>query len=277
MSNEKATSHLLSSDEIKKIELNILIEFDRYCKEKGLYYTLCGGTLLGAIRHKGFIPWDDDIDVLMPRDHYERLLNIAEQGDKDLPDHIKVVSWKDGSSDFPFIKLLDKRTVIDNKYVEDKKTNSLWIDVFPIDGNPSDDEELRKLFKKSLFLRKMLTTKQAKVGGGKTLLKRVTKPIVKVFLLPFSIKSLCNKIDMHAKSYSIEDSKYLGGVVWGYGVRERIDKEKYLKSVPVEFEGLMFPAPSNYEEYLSGLYGDYMQLPPEDKRQTHEIIAYIKD
>ncbi|SMC40324.1 lipopolysaccharide cholinephosphotransferase [Oscillospiraceae bacterium] len=266
----------LTSDEIKQVELDIMLAFERLCKANGLYYVLCGGTLLGAVRHKGFIPWDDDIDVLMPRDDYNRLIDLVDIDLSVLPSHIKVVSWKDGALKYPFIKLIDTRTIIENKYVEDSGANNLWIDVFPIDGNPSEDDKLAQLFKKSLFYRKMLTTKLAKVGGGKTFVKKLLKPIVKVLLLPFSVAGLCQRIDSLAQSYKFDGTDYIGGTVWGYGPCERVDRRKFMTPVQLEFEGHMFNAPSNYDEYLSGLYKDYMQLPPENKRVTHEIDAYIK-
>ena len=262
----------LSLSEIKRIELDLLVEFDRMCNANGLYYTLCGGTLLGAIRHHGFIPWDDDIDVLMPRADYDKFLNMSSHAG--LPEHIDIVSWKDGTSYYPFIKLLDKRTEIETKYVEDI-SNKIWIDVFPIDGNPEDSQELNRVYKKSKFYRKILTTKVSKIGGGKSFLKRLIKPLVRLLLTPLSTSMLCKKIDAFAKSYDFEHSEYVGGIVWGYGPCERINKKAYMSPVKVVFEGLTFTAPSNYDEYLSGLYGNYMELPPEEKRLTHEIVAYM--
>ena len=141
----------MSLQEIKKIELNLLIEFDKLCKKNNLYYTLCGGTLLGAVRHKGFIPWDDDIDVIMPRGDYDKLLNEDNIDKTELPKYVEIANWKMGNMNYPFMKFMDKRTIINPKYVDDNKSNKIWIDVFPIDGNPKDEKQLRRLYKKSLF------------------------------------------------------------------------------------------------------------------------------
>ena len=126
----------LNLDEIKDIELSLLIEFDKLCKKNGLYYTLCGGTLLGAVRHRGFIPWDDDIDILMPRPDYDRLLNNLYIDRRTLPTHMEFVSWKEGSSNFLFIKLMDNRTKVVVDYLNPALGGKhIWIDIFPIGGN----------------------------------------------------------------------------------------------------------------------------------------------
>ena len=106
----------LNSDEVKKIELQLLLKFDELCKKHDLQYSLCGGTLLGAIRHKGFIPWDDDIDVMMPRDDFEKLLKLEKTQASDQVE--KLVSWKSGKSIYPFIKMINTKTVLKEKYLD---------------------------------------------------------------------------------------------------------------------------------------------------------------
>lgn len=266
----------LNLDEIKDIELSLLIEFDKLCKKNGLYYTLCGGTLLGAVRHRGFIPWDDDIDVLMPRPDYDRLLNNLDIDRRTLPKHMEFVSWKDGSSNFPFIKLMDNRTKVVVDYLSpDLGGKHIWIDIFPIDGNPSDERELAKLYRKMAFMRRILCVKLAQENQGKTVVKRMMKPFLIRCFKWISLSWLCKKMDCLAKSYNFEESEYVGGIIWGYGPQERIDKEKYMRGISVEFEGEEFTAPSNYEEYLTGLYQDYMEIPPKEKQKIHGIHAYM--
>ena len=116
--------------------------------------------------------------------------------------------------------------------------------------------------------------KKAKIGEGKTILKKFFKPFVKFMLFPISENWLCYKIDELAKRYDFERSEYIGGVVWGYGPCERINKKGFMTPMKMKFEGIEFNVPSNYDEYLSGLYGDYMALPPEDKRVTHNMVVY---
>ncbi len=267
----------LSHKEIQEAELNILKEFDKFCKKNDLYYTLSGGTLLGAIRHKGFIPWDDDIDVMMPRPDFERLLSGKDLDTSELPEYMHFASWKDKSLPFPFIKLLDSRTKVDVDFYNEKlNVNEIWIDVFPIDANPDDEKELKKIYRKSLRLRKILNIKLAKSGEGKNLIKRLLKPILILLFKVINIYSLCDKIDRLSKKYDFDKCSKVGGIVWGYGPQERIDKEKFLTKEDVQFEDATFSAPSNYHEYLTGLYKDYMQLPPEDKRVVHGLDAYMK-
>ena len=268
----------LELEEIKQIEYDILVAFDKLCEENHLYYTLSGGTLLGAIRHKGFIPWDDDIDVMMPRPDYDRLLHTIDVNYENFPSYLKVEKWTDGSNEYPFIKVVDKRTKLSAEfYDESRGTTNVWIDVFPIEGNPDDGEALKKLHKKSLFMRKILCTKMAKNGEGTTLIKRILKPFVKLALCPVSFHSLCKKIDNWAKQYDYHTSNKVGCVMWGYGVRESMSKAGYDKPVKVQFEKGEFNAPSNYEEYLSNLYGDYMKLPPEDQRVVHGLTVYMEE
>lgn len=268
----------LSVDEIKQVELQLLLDFDHLCKKNNLYYTLCGGTLLGAIRHKGFIPWDDDIDVLMPRPDFDRLINNDHIDYSCIPDYAKVVHWKDGSMNYPFMKLVDTRTRMDAKYFNaEMNINNIWIDIFPIDGNPDNPKELRRVYRKSLFLRKLLTLQLAQKGEGKSRFKRIVKPVFIRICSLIPTHFLCEKIDNLGRKYDFNSVKNIGGIVWGYGPQERIRKSGYMKPVKVEFEGYTFNAPSNYDEYLTNLYHDYMQLPPEDKRVTHDIVAYMDE
>ena len=260
--------------ETKEVLLNILIELDKFCRIHDLKYYLCGGTLLGSIRHKGFIPWDDDIDIMMPRPDYEKLLNW----DKEFtwPAYLNKVDWKHKSSPYPFIKIIDTRTYIDEKYISaNMNAKSLWIDVFPIDGNANSKFFNQILYCRSLFLRKILKLRIANPKEGKSVLKKAIKQLICPFLAPIDIHWLCDKIDLLAKKYSFDESKCIGGVVWGYGTQETMyDKEGFMKSVDVYFENHIFKAPKNYDEYLSNLYSDYMKLPPESQRVSHDYHAY---
>lgn len=266
----------LKKEEIKQLELDLLVQFSDFCKKNNLYYTLSGGTLLGSIRHKGFIPWDDDIDVMMPRPDYQRLLLLKGLDLSGLPDYMKFQSWKDGTQGLPFIKLVDTRTRVSAEYIDESLINNrIWIDIFVLDGNPENAYELISLHKKCAFLRKLIVLKTVKTGKGKTFLKKVLKFIIKFVLLPVDLIKLCEKLDLIAQKYDFEMNEYCGVTLWGYGICERIHKKEYLVPLVGEFEGYFFNIPSNYDEYLSNLYHDYMKLPPVNQRTSHELKAYF--
>ena len=270
----------LDLNDIKQYELSILKSFDEFCAQNNLDYSLCGGTLLGAVRHRGFIPWDDDIDVMMPRKDYDRLLYMRDVSLEGFPDYLVFASWHNKLINYPFIKLLDKRITIDSKYHEsnDQKMNNLWIDILPVDNIPNDQKIVARLFNKAGLMRKIICVKFAKVGEGKTKIKALLKPIAKIIFKPFSIYKLDKRLDDISKAYKHKKTNRVGIVLWGlYGLGECIDRKGFYKKIDLEFEGHKFKAISNYKEYLSGIYGDYMTLPPEDKRTTHDMVAYIND
>ena len=261
---------------IKQVEKGLLREFDSICRNNDLYYTLCGGTMLGSIRHQGFIPWDDDIDVFMPRPDYDKLLN-GEVNLDFLPDYVKIVSYKDGSSNFPFMKLVDTRTDISVEYYDDRyNVRHIWIDILPMDGNSDDPEKCAAACRISHILRHALTLKMAQTGEGKSRLKAALKPFAKAALLPIPMLTLCQMIDDVSKSFPFDEGKTVCCIMWGCGPREKIDRKQYMTPVWKEFEGDLYPVPSNYVEYLTNLYGDYMQLPPVEKRVVHGITAFMK-
>lgn len=264
----------LSLDEVKRLELDLLVYFDKICKKNKLSYFLCGGTLLGAVRHKGFIPWDDDIDVLVPRKDFEKLLRMSRHQKQD--SRYRIISWKSGDSPYPFIKLVDTKTVVKEKYYDEKYKINIWIDVFPLDGMPDDDKYIKRTFRKSWFYRTILFASISEKGKGVTFIARIAK----FFLIPIckriSNKWLCDKINYISSRHDVESSPYVGGFLWGYGPQEKMPKS-FLNPVDVEFEGHVFPAPECWDYYLSQLYGDYMTLPPKEKQEFHDFDAWIMD
>lgn len=265
----------LSTREVMDLELQMLMEFANICEKNSIYYTLCGGTLLGAIRHKGFIPWDDDIDVMLPRPDFERLCELIKENKITTSPHYQFISWfTEPSMDIPFLKMIDTRTMVEEEYMANDQ--HLWIDILVIDGCPEENKKLESMFRESKLLRKMLFLKQSKPGKGTNWIKALGKDALRLILKPVSSRYICRKLNTLSTQYSVESCKRIGCVQWGYGPQERVDKEKWLIPVDVEFEGHLFKAPSNYDEYLSNLYGKYMELPPVEKRKSHDMVATIK-
>lgn len=264
--------HYLSLQEIQQAQLDILMEFDRICKEGSLRYSLVGGTLLGAVRHKGFIPWDDDIDVAMPRPDFEKFRAIfsGEQHGK-----YALRGFPNEEDEDPiFLKFVDTDIHVKETFL--RHDLNLWIDIFPIDGLPSDDTEVASIYKRADEYRRVLMASYADLAQGKTKFRRFAKNVLHGLdkMLPIA-KHCKNGLRNLAKKYPYDDSPYVGCIVWGlYGVGERLPKDAFSKTVEMEFEGKRFPAMYCWDEYLSGIYGDYLTLPPESDRVVHEMSVW---
>lgn len=265
--------HLLSLEEIHARELVLFKLFDGFCREYGLRYYMCGGTLLGAVRHGGFIPWDDDVDLLMPRPDYDKMQKLLPR-QPFLPQY-EFHSHEIGNLNENFTKLVDLNTEVDKQYTVDAYDRYLWIDIFPMDGLPGDGRETEKIYRKVKRARKVLKFLKAKPGTGrsrwKAMIKPVMKPVVELF---WSKERLLAYIDRIARKYDFESSEYVGGIVYGYGPQEKMLREDYVRELPMQFEDLTSVAPGSYDAYLRALFGDYMQLPPEDSRQVHFMDIY---
>lgn len=268
----------IETSELRMIMLNMLIEFQAYCEKHQLRFFLDSGTLLGAIRHKGFIPWDDDMDICMLRPEYDRFLQLVKE--EPISDHIAVVLPEDGL--FAYAKIVDTRTTLVEYPRTLKSKINVYIDLFPKDGQP--DEELRARWhcKKAVFYYKCYWFNKYSVKVWKrqsNLLKRIAAYIAAPFVEDSTWP--LHKAEKIAKKYDVTKSKYCSSILAG-GIRGRVPVECFSASVDVIFEGHIFPVMVGYDQYLRKLYeninnGDYMILPPEEKKIIHEAVVYWKD
>lgn len=261
------------------IEFDILKEFDVFCKENGLRYYLAGGTLLGAVRHKGFIPWDDDIDLLMPRPDYMRFLKITNGN---------LANYEVRSIyNCPRKHICHIARIVDPRYMGkiSKKMYGVpyfsppWIDIFPMDGLPTDERESERHFAKVKRLRDLLARAWKPVwmiGGGK--LRKILKSIMYWPLKLYGYNRIMKKIERLTMRYPYDECEYVGAVGCGQGEVERMPREMVFgDTIQMEFEGAEFPSPAGYDYYLKSLYNNYLVLPSGAKRKNHVERIWLID
>lgn len=239
-----------------------------YMAKNNLHYYVVGGTMLGAVRHQGFIPWDDDVDIAMPRNDYEKLIQLLKTPD----DHYVVESVHGEKKDFhySYAKLYDLNTTLTEKSRPPMK-RGVYIDIFPLDGIGNTMEESLRNYRNIDRLNMLLAMKTCAYRKGRKWWKNVA-----VFVggfLPISKKKLAQKMDSQCSSRSFEKYQYVGHLMSVYRTREIMKKDIYGKPSPYQFEGLTVYGPEKYDEYLTALYRDWRKLPPEDKRcSAHDFI-----
>lgn len=257
---------ITSQKEIKQILLNILKDFASFCDEQNLKYYLAFGTLLGAVRHNGFIPWDDDLDIMMPRHDYEKFIDTYKSN------FYKCIHIDNNNSYFyPFAKVYDTRTIIKEDIIASTEFG-LYIDIFPIDGIADGNSKIQ-LFP-SVILQKCMRNKYSSLSRKRSRIKQTFIHITKFLLKPFSLRFLGKEINKLAKKYSYVECNKVAVSVWGY------DYQVYYKIMlgngrKIQFEDGYYNAPDDWDAVLKLIYGDYMMLPPESKRvSVHEFRAY---
>jgi lipopolysaccharide cholinephosphotransferase len=265
----------ISDAEAKGMLAGYLKTFADFCNANSLTYFLGGGTLLGAVRHCGFIPWDDDIDVLMPRPDYDKFLYLTQRSPikQNLvvmaPDRTKGYLW-------PFAKVVDTDTsLVELQYKRKYSLRmldqgyGLYIDVFPIDGIPDSRKEQERFFRRIIRYTKGLQRATYTLENAKPFYRFILRLAVYPAYAIIGPGWFLRKLERLAGRYDYEKQSFVAACFGSYGIREAIKKTQFIHSVQVEFENRYYNAPIGYDAYLSSLYGDYMKIPPENKRISH--------
>ncbi|MBR6530585.1 MAG: LicD family protein [Clostridia bacterium] len=280
MAEETEKRRYFDVEEIKAMELDILRHFVAFCEKHSLNYILYAGTLLGAIRHKGFIPWDDDIDVCMPRPDYDRFAALVKE--EPVASHLKFYDCREeGKYWVPVPKLVDDRTEGRERYQGRGVHNGVWIDIFPMDAVPEDKQQRDALY--------------AKIRREKTIIGLQTTPFVftwdparlvkRILVYPcYLVGQFCNhqkharKIHALAETYPYDTCRLLTILTDGVYDRGLITKEEVADTILMPFEDLQVRVPREYDKYLTRIYGDYMTPPPASQQVgRHHFLCWFKD
>ncbi len=276
-------SRVLTPEQFRKmqlVELDMLVELDRVCRENNINYRITGGTLLGAVRHKGFIPWDDDADVNMLREDYEKFKKIAYKLNPD------ICYFQDHDTDPEYRWGYGKIRRTGTKYIRVgqehlKCKTGIFIDVFPLDNVP--DSTIGRILQDfhCFVLRKIAYSEVGRVSDKESPFARKIYALLSKIPIDFvhdCIKAMtknnrnADHNDVRVLSFKAAGKLYTKNSLYSrYGVK----KEWLREFREYDFEGKKLMGPKNYDDYLRYMYGDYMKLPPENKRQQHSPFSEI--
>lgn len=265
----------MDTQRLKSIEFEMLKSFIEVCERLNLQYFVVGGTLLGAIRHRGFIPWDDDIDVGLMREDYEKFLQEAQNY---LPKYYFVQNRKtDPELPNNYTKIRDSRTTFVENGVQHLNINhGVYIDIFPIDFYPESKWKQRAFDLKSKLLK-------IRIGHAfdfantpkRSLFRKIAREVVSLPLM-LVYPTIASALNAQEKLYKKEKNSRLAVNLCGaWGKREIMQASWLAETCDVEFEGMVVKAPKEYDKYLKQVYGDYMKFPPVEKQVSHHYSEII--
>lgn len=263
----------LTSNELKKLQLEMMDEIDEFCRKNKIQYYLIGGTLLGAIRHSGYIPWDDDIDIILFRDDYEKLLKsfVSESGNTQIIQKDNVKNYN-----YLYAKAIHTKTVLIESDI--RHAIGVNIDIFSLDSMPEIKEDCEKIVRKVKFYKDILTLKYLRYRKGRNIWKNTVVFLCRYILKIIPDRFLINKgYKLFIQYHFNTGSKLVANLGGAWGAREIFYRTDFLEAIEIDFEKRKYYIPKGYERILTSLYGDYMKLPPVEKRVTHHgFEAYWK-
>ena len=261
----------LSEEEIKEVELGVMDYIHNLCQKENINYSLAYGTLLGAVRHKGYIPWDDDVDISLKRDEYDKLYQAVLRDNDPI---YKVASWEnDARYPYPFYRVYDARTVYENNYIENDIDLGICVDVFPFDYYADVNKEMVKLDTYRRLSVYTLYGIHSKNAGLKNIVRYL---LVLVFRLT-RVKTWNKK--MNILSMQANDSDSIDYLMENKRTSTKFEKTLLDKVMDSPFEDRIYKIPEDSYQILSAIYGDdFMEIPPVEKRVKHDdFVAYIKE
>ena len=268
----------IKQEELLKLQVEILQKVDHFCRVNSIPYTVYGGTCIGAVRHKGYIPWDDDIDIAMTRSNYERFIHSFNGHIENLELYAPELDWNYYA---PYANVCDKRTFLDEGLNgHNGMSIGVKIDVFPIDATPTDTEEYLsnvKLVNKywHQLSAKRYNLRLAWKGSKRSWLSHLKEKLLLSFI---SYSSIQKKIRNIAVRYANEATDKVALVCYHFDRDTRCSKSVFDEYIDVPFENITVSMMKGYDECLTQFYGDYMKLPPEEQRVPHHgFTAYWKD
>lgn len=265
--------------EIQLGELEVLRKLKEICTELNIGYFLFCGTLIGAVRHHGFIPWDDDIDVAMLRDEYERLISYCRENEERLlPFKLYHYTTKKDYI-YPIARFVDTRYKVDYKDNKDYDLG-LFVDIYPLDGCGNSLDERNKVYKevRDGVIPLISLGARTNVPYNHGVINYLAKSVVRFIAQLIGQNRLIRIIDQRARKHDVQSSKFVLCMIWDTFTASMIRKECVTDLMECPFEDDTFLIPCGYDEILRDAYGDYMQLPPEEDRVAHHYYkAYRKE
>ncbi len=263
--------------DVQNVILNIMKEIKNFLDENAIEYYMLGGTLLGAVRHKGFIPWDDDIDIGIPRNQYSLFLENIE---KKLPEYLKVNTFKNSKNHhYYFSRIVDTRYYVKRTGSEVERYENVWVDIFPLDGMPNNFiiREIHKI--RLLFIRVMYHL----AVFDKVNLKRPNRPLSERIVIKFvqltgfgrngDMYKWLERLDKALAKYPYEESDWVINFIGQYKFKEMFHKKYYGNGKLYQFEDLFLRGPENADHVLTQMYGDYMKPPKDEDKNVHASVV----
>lgn len=264
----------MSLSDVQSVSLDIMKDVHSFCVAHNIKYSLQGGTLLGAIRHNGFIPWDDDIDIIMPRPDYDKFCRIYES-----PNGYKLISRERNTCYIAFARVceMDKTLVNSSLCPWTDEEAGVWIDIFPADGMEDDMEKAKKriskierIHAKSLQIRRSHASLSAMTGSA-DVIKQIVRKLI------YSWQDVSEEYEKFCREIPYGTTHHYANIAYaGYGIHEYHSTSVFENCILHTFADTQFYIMQGYEEALAEKYGNYMQLPPKDKQVArHDWLGFF--